>query len=85
MLPTIVRKRNYVSPSIFDDFLTDSFLPRFFDLGNESSGKSAPAVNVEETDKEYRIELAAPGLNKEDLRISVDDGVLSIFSEKSVS
>jgi HSP20 family protein len=84
MLPTIVRRRNYVSPSIFDDLFTDSFLPKFFDFDDETARTAVPAVNVEESEKEYRIEVAAPGLNKEDLKISVNDGVLTISSEKKV-
>jgi HSP20 family protein len=41
-----------------------------------------PAVNVSETDKSYDIELAAPGLKKEDFHIKVENGVLTISSEK---
>jgi HSP20 family protein len=78
MLPTLVRRRNYAVPGIFDSFFNDSYLPRFFD--REES--SVPAVNVEETDKEYRIEVAAPGFEKDDLKVSVNDGVLTITSEK---
>ncbi len=84
MLPTIIRKRNYSAPSIFDDFFTDSFLPRFVNGDNWSANNSLPAVNVEEDEKEYRIEVAAPGLEKEDLKVSVNDGVLTISSEKKV-
>ncbi len=80
MLPTIVRRKNYAVPSIFDSFFNDTYLPRFF----ESENQTLPAVNVEETEKEYRIEVAAPGLEKEDLKVSVNDGVLTISSEKKV-
>ena len=82
MLPTIVRRRNYASPSILDDFFNDSYLPKFFDMNSGISKSSSPAVNVEETDKDFRIEVAAPGLEKEDLKVSVDDGVLTISSEQ---
>jgi HSP20 family protein len=41
-----------------------------------------PAVNVSETDKSYDIELAAPGLKKEDFHVKVENGVLTISSEK---
>lgn len=84
MLPTIIRKRNYTTPSIFDEFFTDSYLPRFFEIGAKPNGSNSPAVNVEETDKEYRIEVAAPGLEKEDMKVSVDDGVLTIKAEKKL-
>jgi len=82
MLPTIIRKRNYSAPSIFDDFFNDSFLPRFVNGDNWSANNILPAVNVEEDEKGYLIEVAAPGLEKEDLKVSVNDGVLTISSEK---
>jgi HSP20 family protein len=84
MLPTIVRKRNYSSPSIFDDLFSDQFIPRFLSLENGSGRSALPAVNVEETDKEYRIEVAAPGLEKDDIKLSLNDGVLTISSEKKM-
>jgi HSP20 family protein len=82
MLPTIVKTRNLGVPSFVDEFFNDSFLPKFFDWGSSVKTAGLPAVNVEETDKEYRIEVAAPGLEKNDLRIAVNEGVLTISSEK---
>ncbi len=82
MLPTIVRKRNLEVPSFVDEFFNDSFLPRFLDWGPSYKSSTLPSVNVEETEKEYRIEVAAPGLEKKDMKISVNDGVLTISSEK---
>ncbi|MBN1599423.1 MAG: Hsp20/alpha crystallin family protein [Bacteroidales bacterium] len=83
MLPTIVRRKNYVTPSsLLDELFSDSFLPKSSSW-NYYNGDKTPAVNVEETDKEYRIELAAPGLDKEDFKVSVNDGVLTISSEKN--
>ena len=83
MLPTIIRRKNYAAPGIFEDFFNDNFIPRFFDGDNWITKDSkVPAVNVEEDEKEYRIEVAAPGLEKEDLKVSINDGVLTISSEK---
>lgn len=84
MLPTIIRRRNYSTPSIWNEFFNDSFLPRFFESDNWLNNSALPAVNVEEDEKEYRIEVAAPGLEKDDLKVSVNDGVLTISSEKKV-
>ena len=84
MLPTIIRRRNYATPGIFDEFFNDSYLPRFFEVGTKTNGSHSPAVNVEETDKEYRIEVAAPGLDKQDMHVSVDNGTLTIEAEKKV-
>lgn len=41
-----------------------------------------PAVNVSENDKNYEIEVAAPGMQKEDFKVKVEKGVLTISSEK---
>jgi len=43
---------------------------------------SMPAVNVKETEDQFELELAAPGLNKEAFNIEVDADVLTISSEK---
>jgi HSP20 family protein len=43
---------------------------------------NVPAVNVKETDKAYEVELAAPGLSKKDFKITAEDGILTVSSEK---
>ncbi|ASU34103.1 heat-shock protein [Mucilaginibacter xinganensis] len=43
-----------------------------------------PAVNIAETENEFQIELAAPGLKKEDFKISLDKNVLSVSADKKV-
>jgi len=73
MLPSILRKR----PVFFND-LFDGFLPAYT---SENSYNSV-AVNVEENDNEYRIEVAAPGLEKADFKVTVNEGVLTVSSEK---
>jgi HSP20 family protein len=42
-----------------------------------------PALNVKEKEHDFEIELAAPGLSKEDFKISIEDGILSISAEKA--
>lgn len=54
---------------------------RFFD-SDLMRKQTVPAVNVKETDKAFEIELAAPGLTKDDFEISVDSRVLSISARK---
>ena len=82
MLPNVVRRRTNSLPSLVDDFFNDGFLTGFFTPDHNWRNNWTPAVNVEETDKEYRIDVAAPGLEKNDLKVSVDDGVLKIAYEK---
>lgn len=45
---------------------------------------STPAVNIVENKDEFRVELAAPGLNKEDFKISLDNDQLTISANKEV-
>lgn len=43
---------------------------------------SMPAVNIKETENEYRLEVAAPGLEKEDFNIEVKDGILKLSASR---
>jgi HSP20 family protein len=52
------------------------------DLFENDSYRSVPAVNIVENDDEYVIEVAAPGLEKKDFKIDLENNVLSISSEK---
>ena len=62
-------------PDIFNDFVDNSWMER--------PTYTALAINVIETEKEYEVELAAPGLDKEDFRVHVDaDNNLHIEMEK---
>ncbi len=71
------------------DNLFPSLLNRFFegDLMDWSSSNFAgsnstlPAVNIKETDHDYMIELAAPGMKKDDFKVNYDNGRLTISSE----
>ncbi len=57
-----------------------------FDKTNASAGgTSLPAVNVQETKDEFIIEVAAPGMRKEDFNIRLENNVLAISSEREES
>jgi HSP20 family protein len=64
-------------PSIFSDLFQDD---HFFEGAFLRSG--TPAVNVKENNTNFEIELAAPGLKKEDFKVDVRNGVLFISSKK---
>jgi HSP20 family protein len=70
-------------PSLADrSWLSDFFNnDRFFDLPALKM-QSMPAVNVKETEKNFEIEVAAPGLSRKDFNVSVDNRILTISSEK---
>jgi len=79
---TIMRKSNGLVPafnSIFNEFLNDDWhnYPRVFD-----NRLSVPAVNISENDDEFRIELAAPGMKKDDFKVELDKGILTISHER---
>ena len=75
MLPVIRRNSDSWLPDIFNDFFDSSWMAR--------PTYTAPAINVIETEKEYDVELAAPGLDKEDFKVHVDeDNNLHIEMEK---
>lgn len=64
-------------PTMFDDFFDNEWMKK--------ANATAPAINVIETDKEYKVEVAAPGMNKEDFNVHIDEnGNLVIAMEKKV-
>lgn len=44
---------------------------------------SEPALNIKEHDHKYKIELAAPGFDKKDFEVTIDNGFLNISAEKT--
>lgn len=72
MLP--VMRRNSWLPEVFNDFFNTDFMPK--------ANATAPAINVIETEKDYQVELAAPGMKKEDFHININqNGDLTIKME----
>ncbi len=72
MMP--VKKNNWL-PGIFNDFFGNEWLER--------QTSAAPAVNIMENDREYKIEIAAPGMTRDDFKIELeDDNHLVISMEK---
>lgn len=70
-------------PTFFDDFFTKDFFD-WNDKNFAKVGSTLPSVNLKETDKEYHIELAAPGMKKDDFKVELLNGILTITSEKKV-
>ncbi len=66
----------------FDYMVQDLFNKRF-DV-SESMGELTPAVNIEENENEYLISAELPGVKKSDVKITFEDGALSISGEKKV-
>ncbi len=63
-------------PSFFDDVLTRDF----FHKTKRSGFNTMPSVNIKETDKSFELELAAPGLEKKNFRLELNEDKLTISS-----
>jgi HSP20 family protein len=74
MLPTITRRsfRPFYMPNLFDD--------DFFSVA-PTRNYSMPAVNIREDEKYFTLDLAVPGIDKNDLKIDINEDVLTISSE----
>jgi len=70
-------------PTVNNSLLSDFFDDNGFFNSPWLGRQSLPAVNVKENDKNFEIELAAPGLEKKDFNISVNNGILVISAEKT--
>lgn len=75
--------RNFPSRpgGLLDRFFNDDLMDWNFS-NFAGSNSNMPAVNVKENDNEFVIEVAAPGMNKEDFRVNIDNDRLTISSEK---
>jgi HSP20 family protein len=68
-------------PSLLDNFFNASLFDRpAADFSNTST--TVPAVNIKETPESFEVEMAAPGMSKEDFLIELDGADLTIRSEK---
>ena len=75
MMP--VRRTQGWLPGILDDFFGNEWV--------DKTSSTAPAVNVIETDQEYKVEIAAPGLTRDDFKIDInEDNELTVSMEKKV-
>jgi len=69
----------------FGSFFDDFFSKDVFDWNTKNFsqlGSTLPSVNVKENETDFQVELAAPGMKKEDFKIEIDNHILSISSEK---
>ena len=63
MMPTM-RSNNWI-PTVFNDLFYNDYMPK--------ANCTAPAINVKESDKAYTVELAAPGMKKDDFNVHIND------------
>ncbi|NLO03054.1 MAG: Hsp20/alpha crystallin family protein [Bacteroidales bacterium] len=78
---TLARRTENFLPSLFDRFFNSDLMD--WNLTNFSSTNTTlPAVNVKETDDDYILEVAAPGMSKKDFKVNFQNNVLTVSSEK---
>lgn len=63
---TLVRRNQNWLPSIFNDLFDGEML-------NQYAGNTVPAINVKESQNAYTVEVAAPGMSKEDFDVRIDE------------
>ena len=71
------RPQEMFSTTLIDNFLNDDWIKSFY-----KKVTATPAINVIETAEEYDMEMAVPGLCKEDLNVQIDENCLNISMEK---
>ena len=75
---TIIRWKQ--RPMLSD--MMDQMFDKNFNTGFEKKCGCVPATNIIEREKDYVIELAAPGMKKDDFKLEMDKNILSIVFEK---
>lgn len=78
---SLIKRNGNNFPSLFDNF----FNPELFNWGNTSfspTSTTVPSVNIKETSDNYLVEMAAPGMDKNDFKVQLDGNMLTISSSK---
>jgi HSP20 family protein len=81
---TLVKRQNgnHSVPSSLHSFFDDFFTRDLFDWNHASAtSTTVPRVNILESDDDFRVEMAAPGMRKKDFRIELDNHILTISSD----
>jgi len=80
---SLVKRENYLPTwsNFFNDFLNRDW----YDWSNQNfslTNTTIPSVNIKENENEFEVEMAAPGMTKDDFKIELNNSVLTISSEK---
>ena len=76
----VKRNNSSTTGSIFPSIMEELFRPDWMG-GTQNNTLTIPPVNIRETDLAYEVELSAPGKQKDDFNIEVDNGLLTISAE----
>ncbi len=72
-------KFNETFPALLDSFFGHDMGERF---AWPRTTFAVPAVNIREDENSFKVEMAAPGLKKDDFKVTLDNGVLTVSTEK---
>jgi len=78
-------KRNGNTFPAFPTFFDDLFASELFNWNTNNysaTSTTVPSVNIQETNDNFEVEMAAPGMNKEDFKVELDGNTLTISSNK---
>jgi HSP20 family protein len=78
-------RRNGLLPglNLFDDFLSKDIWNWGLD-NHSTTNTTLPAVNIRETAENFEVEMAAPGMAKDDFKVELDGTMLTISSERKL-
>ena len=80
---SLIKRENYLPTwsNFFNDFLNRDW----YDWSNQNfslTNTTIPAVNIKESQNEFEVDMAAPGMEKDDFKLELNNNVLTISSEK---
>jgi len=78
---TLIRRNHTDLPTMAAGLLDDFFSSEFNDFSKFRQAVNLPKVNIAELENAYRIEMAAPGYEKEDFKIDLDNDILTLSAE----
>jgi HSP20 family protein len=80
----IKRNEDYpLWPKFFNDFFDKDWMD-FTTRNFSETNTTLPSINIKEDKEQFEVEMAAPGLEKDDFKINLDNNVLTISSEKKI-
>lgn len=82
-MDAFLKEKGLLSP--VNTLMQDFFSKDIFDWADknfEHVGVNLPSVNLKESDKKLEIEMAVPGMTKEDFKVEIDNNMIIISSEK---
>ena len=83
-MTTLIKKTQPVP--VFTNLFDDVFAKDLFNWNDKNFaefGNTLPSVNIKESDKEYGIEMAVPGMKKDQFKINLDKNMLTISAENT--